>query len=188
MNYKKLLPLLLSLIVFVNYENYFKEDEVKLSNKKNMLERRILQEKHIEEKYLNKGLSKELKEFSPYNGLMYDGKKFTYSQAMGELQNLINSSAKERCEIKSLNWSQSSKSELWYDKLRMNLKMECKPKEFVLFTNALRSSGTLVKMESFIAVKKNKSNKKIFKDGRFKKDKTKVISYNIVYLAFRVKK
>ncbi len=197
MNLKKLIPLLAALLILVNYENYFKVDQKKLAQKATMLIQRIHHEEYIKEVYSNKTLYDELQETSPYHKLMFDGKSLSYSQTMGAFQNLITQAAKDRCKIISLKWGQSEKNERWYDTLRMRFRAECSPKDFIAFTNHLRDSHKLIKIESFLAIKKSSSNLSRLERTRIrlglkplkKHDSTdnKVI-FNITYLAFREKK
>ena len=196
MNLKKLLPLLAALLVLINYENYFKGDQKKLAQKAVMLTQRIHHERYIKEVYSNKTLLQELQKSSPYSELMFDGRTQSYSQAMGAFQNLITEADKENCKVSSLKWSQSEKSELWYDKLRMNFRAECSPKDFITYTNRLRNSHKLITIESFSALKKGNANLSRIDRARIrlglkalsKEDTISKIIFNITYLAFREKK
>lgn len=196
MNLKKILPLLAVLLVLVNYENYFKSDQKKLSQKITMLQQRIAHEEYLKEVYSNKTIYKELQKSSPYHELIFDGNKLSYSQAMGALQNLITQASKDTCKISSLKWSQSEKSELWYDTLRMHFRAECSPKDFITYTNRLRDSHKLIKIENFLAVKKTSANLSRLERAKIrlglkplsKKDTVSKIMFNITYLAFREKK
>ena len=196
MNLKKLLPLLAALLILVNYENYFKSDQKKLTQKAEMLTQRISHERYIKEVYSNKTLLQELQKASPYRELMFDGTTLSYSQAMGSFQNLITQAAKDNCKVTSLKWSQSEKGELWYDTLRMRFVAECSPKDFITYTNHLRNSHKLIKMESFSARKKTSANLSRLERARIrlglkslsKNDTISKIMFNITYLAFREKK
>ena len=196
MNIKKLIPLLAALLILVNYENYFKIDQKKLAQKARMLTQRIHHEQYIKEVYSNKTLYDELQKSSPYRELMFDGETLSYSQAMGAFQNLITQAAKGSCKITSLKWGQSEKSERWYDTLRMRFSAECSPKDFITYTNRLRDSHKLIKIESFLAVKNTSSNLTRLERAQIrlglkplsKHDTVSKVLFNITYLAFREKK
>ena len=84
----------------------------------------------------------------PFTTLFYDGKKVNYSQAMGHFQESITNAAKERCAIKRLKWAQVPLSTQWYDVLKMDTSLECKPKNMFLFINALRHNQKLYNIKN----------------------------------------
>ena len=101
MNNAKVLLLLVSFVVFVNYLNYFMPDREKLFKRRELLEYKIKKEKHL-------GGAKPTadKLQLPTKELFYDGKRFNYSQAMGDFQERITKAAKDLCTIKRLKWAQ----------------------------------------------------------------------------------
>lgn len=144
MDLKKILVLLTALIIYVNYENYFKVDTQKLYREIANLKVNIEREKDLQK-------TKNTKEslLIDYDKITFDGKKYNYSQAMGAMQNQINSAAKDICNIKRIKWAQVATSKGWYDKLRMNIALSCKPKELFMFTNRLKSNKVLYSVENF---------------------------------------
>lgn len=152
MDTKKILILLIALTIYINYENYIKEDTDKLYRQINSLENKIKKEEDLitnRSKYadITKGIKLE-DEF-------FEGKKLTYSKAMGELQNSINDSAKTFCKVKKIKWAQISRSENWYEYLRMDVSIECKADEFMKFVNELRERKKLIKINA-LKIQKDK--------------------------------
>lgn len=168
MDSKKILLLLIAFIVYTNYENYYKEDVSKLhrqiANLKTNIEREVevQKENHTKESLL-----------IDYSEVTFDGKKHNYSQAMGEMQNQINEAAKDVCTINTLKWAQVPSTEEWYDKLRMNLSLSCKPKDLFIFADRLKEKPTIFTVENF----------------RVTKDKRKtLLNINLQLVAFRTVK
>ena len=166
MDMKKILVLLTTLIIYTNYENYGKVDISKLHREEANLEKNIKREiqiqkaKHTKESLLIK-----------QEQIAFNAKKYSYSKAMGEMQNQINESAKDNCTVKRIKWAQVPTTKEWYSKLRMNLSLSCKPKELFIFTNNLKNKATLYNIE----------NLRISKDRR----KT-LLNINMQLVAFRI--
>lgn len=154
MNQQKILTLLFILVVFVNYENYFKPNIQKMYSKINLLENRIFQEK-----ILYKNISQEDLNISVnYKNMMYNGQKYTYSQAMGKFQEDITKATKGFCKVEKILWAQVSTTETWYEKLRINLFLNCSPDALHQTANNLKSQGKLYYSENFLALKLQKKN------------------------------
>ena len=146
-NYK-LLILLLALVLFVNYVNYIMPDRDKLHNKIELLAHKIAKEKKLGSAKVD---PKQL--VLPYNTLFYDGKRWNYSQAMGDFQEHISKSAEDGCVVKRLKWAQVPLSTKWYNVLKIDTALECKPKAMFRFVNNLRSSAKLYNMKNFTIYK-----------------------------------
>lgn len=158
MNYKKLLPLLLVMVVWINYMNYFQVDEKKLNSKIELLESRIAQEREITELYKDEKLLKKLKEKTYYKEMMLD-EQMNYSKAMGLLQDTINKSAKGNCTVLDLKWGSKIPSDTWYSPLKISARMECSPEGFVAFKNRLVKTKKIYKFENLKISKQNKHQK-----------------------------
>ena len=149
--------MLVVFVVWVNYTNYIQEDNTKLAKKVKVLEKRIVQEKDFSEKYMNKKLEKSSNEQTLQKRLLFDGDAQSYSESMGSFQGIIDASAKDQCRVNYIKWGSSVKSDGWYDRLRMNVSLNCQPKRFVRFENLLRDSGKLIHIESFRAFKNQRN-------------------------------
>ena len=148
MDTKKLLALLIVLIVYTNYENYFKEDIPKLHREVANLETNIKREAQIQkDKHTKETLALD------YDKFVFSSKKYSYSKAMGEMQNQITEAAKDTCTINSVKWAQVPSTKEWYDKLRMNVSISCKPNDLFVFTNALKENPYLYSVENFRVTK-----------------------------------
>jgi len=150
MAYKKLIIFIIALTVYINYNNYFKVDTIKKYESIAALKDRIAQEKSINKSNKNNMRAKLKVNFDT---LMFQGKRFSYSQAMGNLQNQITKSAKDICHIKNIKWAQSAQNKLWYDILRINVVLECTPDHLLQFKNNLKAHKKLYKIENFRAIK-----------------------------------
>ncbi len=89
----------------------------------------------------------------PFKTLFYDGKKFNYSQAMGNFQELITKAAKDNCTITHLQWAQVPLSTKWYDVLKINTTLRCSPKKMFLFINKLRKNNKIYNIKNFTIYK-----------------------------------
>jgi hypothetical protein len=152
----KILVLLVAMLLFVNYINYWMPDRDKLHKDILLLERKIKKEQELNQKKLD---IKSLK--LAYDDYFFDAKKYNYSQAMGKFQEMINTSAKDRCKVTHLKWAQVPSSESWYERLKMNLSLECTPKDIFVFINTLRENKKLFYIENFHIVKSRKENLQI---------------------------
>ncbi len=148
MNNYKLLILLFSFVLFVNYINYMMPDRDKLHKKIELLSHKIDKEKRL-------GSQKpDMKQLQlPFETLFYDGKKFNYSQAMGDFQERITNAAKDNCTVKRLKWAQVPLSTKWYDVLKIDTALECTPKNMFLFINKLRKNGNIYNIRNFTIYK-----------------------------------
>lgn len=151
MNNYKLLLLLLSSVVFVNYLNYMMPNRDKLHKKIELLSYKIEKEKRLG------SVKPDIKQLQlPFKTLFYDGKKFNYSQAMGDFQEHITKAAKANCNIKHLKWSQVPLSTKWYDVLKIDTALECTPRNVFLFINKLRKSAKIYNIKNFTIYKMRK--------------------------------
>lgn len=143
MDLKKILVLLVVLIVYINYENYIKSDVSKLYTKIAGLQASIKREVEVrKEHYTKESL------LLNYDKVAFNGKNFSYSQAMGAMQNKISTAAKDLCDVKSIKWAQVPTSKEWYDKLRLNVSLSCTPKNLFLLTNKLGAEDTIFVVEN----------------------------------------
>jgi len=154
MKNSKVLLLLFSFVILVNYINYFSPDRDKMYKKTLLLDKKIAQQKKLIDAKLD---IKELKK-SP-DKYFFDGNRLSFSQSMGSLQKIIHLSAKDNCRIEHLKWLQTPQSNKWYDTLKMNTSLQCKPKEIFLFINKLRNNNKLFIIKNFSAIKMNKKKK-----------------------------
>ena len=143
-NMTKVLVLLIALIIYTNYENYIKQDTAKLHRKILNLETNIAREIDIAKQHHTKESL-----LLDYSKLTFDGKKYSYSQAMGEMQNQLASSAKDLCDVKQMKWAQVPSRDVWYDKLRMNVSLSCSPNNLIKLTNSLKNKPTIYNVENF---------------------------------------
>ena len=144
MNNYKLLLLLFSVVIFVNYINYMMPDRAKLHKKVELLSYKIDKENRL-------GSAKpDIKQLQlPFKRLFYDAKKFNYSQAMGDFQEQITKAAKDNCTIKHLKWAQIPLNKKWYDVLKIDTTLECTPKNVFLFINKLRKNNKVYNIHNF---------------------------------------
>ena len=153
MQIKNILILLIALIVLINYNNYILPNRDKLHTTLELLKQKISKEEHIiSEKIDPKNL------FNPYKDVFFSGKQYTYSNAMGELQKMINESADGLCTINQIHWAQIPVSSNWYDRLKMQLRLECHPDNLVKFINNLYKNKKLIYTEHFRLMKQRKKN------------------------------
>lgn len=148
MNNFKLLLLLLSFVIFINYINYFMPNRDKLHNKIELLSYKIKKENKLNNQKTD---IKKLK--LTVKNKFYNGKKYNYSQSMGKSQEIITKSAKNNCMIKHLKWAQVPLSTKWYDVLKIDTTLECTPKKMFIFINKLRNSGKICNIKNFTIYK-----------------------------------
>jgi hypothetical protein len=117
----------------------------KLHKQTELLTHKIDKEKRLNKQKLD---AKQLQ--LPFDALFYDGKKFNYSQAMGDFQESITNAAKERCTLKRLKWAQVPLNTKWYDVLKIDTSLECTPKKMFLFINKLRKNSKIYNIENFV--------------------------------------
>jgi Tfp pilus assembly protein PilO len=143
MDMKKVLILLAVLVVFINYNNYIKQDDDKLLRKIALIKQKISQEKEISKRDIKK---KDL--LIKLDNLMFDGNKYTYSEAMGEMQNILTKGIKTSCKFDRVKWAQVASSDKWYDILRMNVYFRCEASKINKAINAIKKSKKLFYIES----------------------------------------
>ncbi len=145
---KKVLILLVTFIIYVNYQNYIKEDMKKLHREITSLTANISREVELgEQNHTSVSLLLD------YDKITFSAKEYSYSKAMGEMQNHISDAAKDLCEVKSIKWAQVPTTKEWYDKLRMNIRLTCKPNELFEVTNRLKDRHIIYNIENFKAFK-----------------------------------
>jgi len=137
-----MIVLLLALTVYVNYVMHFKKDIVRIEKQIVTIEKRTVKEKILskeKEKY------KDINSTKDYSYLFYDGKKLSYSEAMGAFQQDIQSSAKEaNCTIVNTRWlDMPMNKERWYDLLSLKISLSCTPVQFMKFQNDSRKKSKL---------------------------------------------
>jgi hypothetical protein len=137
-NQVKLLVLLVGIVLFINYRNYLMPDRDRLAGEAELLKAKIERERTLNSSSVG-ATDRQLK--VPWQELFYDGKKLNYSQAMGQLQKRIQAAAKGVCKVVSLTWAQVPGKAAEYDRLKMNLALECSPPDFFTFVNRLRGGG-----------------------------------------------
>jgi len=151
---QKILFLLILLVINVNYINYFKEDKEELFKRMNLLNNKIEKEKKLDSMDIN--ISElNLTEFNYF----FD-KNITYSKSMGILQEVLTKNAKGLCEINYIKWSQVPLSHQWYQKLKFNFSVLCKPKELLLFINKLQKYKKLILLKD-IMIRRKLQDKKL---------------------------
>ena len=161
MNYKKFLPLLIVLTLWINYSNYFALDQKKTKRKIAILQERIARENHLTDVYSNETLLHELKQSYHYDELMYPA-VLDHSKAMGEIQEMLHTASSKQCRIDDIKWGQGNSSNTWYEPLRMNVRMYCSPNGFVHFNNTLDKSRKIHIFENFKVVRIDKNKNLMF--------------------------
>lgn len=170
MNQTKLLVLLTSLVLLINYVNYFKIDTHKVIKKIDFVENRILKEEALAKQYAQK--IKDTNSSDEYKTYMYDAKQTNYSQAMGKFQKHITAALKGQCTSKNIQWSHSAKTDLWYERLAISTKLECRPSDFLIFIKKLRDTDKLITIERF----------KAYRDRR-----RAIVHFDLNLVAYRLK-
>jgi len=148
-NLTKVLIILLALVIYTNYENYFKVDPQKLYREIKNLQTNIVREQNI----LDSNNTKKSLSLKKYHEMMFNAKQFNYSQAMGQLQNQINDAAKDNCKVKYVKWAQVPNTKDWYEELRVNTSLECSPKKLFIMTNKIKKNKILYRIENFRIVR-----------------------------------
>ena len=172
MNSKKLLVFLTAFIIYINYENYIKIDTQKQHRQIATLKSNIHREEEIlKSNYKPKDLLVD------YDKIAIDGDKYTYSQAMGKVQNQITKASKDICSVKSIRWAQSPTTKEWYDKLRMDVFLKCSPKNLHLLTNRLKDKSIIYNIDSFKAYR-----------GKGKDIKKELLGVKVQIVAYRTHK
>ena len=138
MDVKKVFILLTVLVICINYTNYFQQDSEKLYRTIENLKMKIAQEKEIQKRKIQK---EELQVGA--DKLVFDGTKLSYSEAMGKLQDIITKSTQKSCTLTKIQWAQTPSTNLWYDRLRMNVSLQCTPKDLFSFINRLKENNKL---------------------------------------------
>lgn len=166
MNSYKILFLLITLVLFVNFINYFAGTREKNAKMITLLQTKIAKEKKLNNEKIDK---EKLK--IPQNSYFFDATKQSYSQSMGKMQEMINIAAQNNCSITYLKWAQLPVTTASYEKMKINTALECSPRAVFSFINALRAQKKLFFIENFqIAKQKNK----------------KLITLNMQLVAFRI--
>jgi len=147
----KALLLVVSVLLLVNYINYFLPDRDAISNKIFLLEEKIAKEHMLKDMNIT-----EEKLKLQINDLFFDGDKLNYSMAMNTLQQIVNDASKDNCKIDNIYWQQSAGSKEWYETLQLDLFLECSPKGLFMFFNSLREERKLLKIEALKVAKANK--------------------------------
>ena len=142
MNSKKVLVLLVALIVYVNYVMHFKKDVTKIEKQIVAIEQRIVKEERLTKE---KDKYKDINSTKDYKHLFYNGKKLSYSEAMGAFQQDIQASAKEaKCTILNTRWlDMPMNNDRWYELLSLKISLSCTPVQFIDFQNHSRKKSKL---------------------------------------------
>lgn len=138
MQNSKVLFLLLSFVIFINYINYILPNRDKQQREIELLERKIAKEHKLNHQKID---PKKL--LLPYDEYFFDGKKYNYSQAMGKFQEIITKSAKGNCKVAHVKWAPTPSTKSWYDTLKIDTLLECYPKDVFVFINKLRDNSKL---------------------------------------------
>jgi len=153
MNNKKLIIMLFAFIVYVNYTNYFQVSTQKLFASIEQLENRIEREKALFKQKIKK---EDLK--IVYKKYFFNGSELTYSQSMAQFQDNISNAYGKMCTINNIKWAQVPIKQHSYEKLRMNVSMECLPSKFYSATNTFKKQNKLYYFENLRLSKKSKKN------------------------------
>ena len=165
MNNYKLLFLLITCVIFVNFNNYFGNGREKLAQTIALLQTKIAKEKKLDDEKIDK-----TKFNVGYKTYFFDGTKLSYSQSMGKMQEIINKAVRDACSIKYLKWSQLPITTKSYEKMKMKTTLECSLKGVFVFINALRAEK-LFYIENFHILKLRNKEK---------------LSLNLQIVAFRI--
>jgi len=153
-NNTKILVLLIALVTYINYQNYFKVDIRHLAKKIDNLKSNIKREEKIKDENLSKNA------FSlNYENLFFNGKKESYSQAMGHMQKEVADALNGVCRIENIKWAEAPISYEWYDELAMNISLTCSPKNFLIAVNRFNKTKKLYKVKS-ITMRRNITKQK----------------------------
>lgn len=153
---KKLLLFLLVLVLYVNYNNYFKEDNHKLSQRIETTKERTQRERDFS---LNSKNDKEDNRSKDYGYLFVKANKESYAQSMGKFEKKIEKISKGFCEIASTRWKEMPlKKESWYDVLGLKISFHCTPQNFMKFQNRLRQEREIFYFNQFNIYKDRRRN------------------------------
>jgi len=145
MDTKKILILLISFVVLVNYVNYIMPDRNELADQIVLLKNKIDREKRLNDmKLVDQNLT------IPEAKLFFSAKRYSYSKAMGEFQQIITDAIKGNCHMRNIKWAQVPSDNGFYERLSLNTVLECKPKKFFLFVNRLRDQGKLITFDNLL--------------------------------------
>lgn len=151
MNNKKLIILLIFFTVYINYNNYISKNNNKLLQDVSFIKNRIEKEKNFTLVEIQKIVP------IPKEKLFFSNKN-SFSQTMGEFQQLIEKKLKDKCKTKSINWQDSPLKKEWYTPLGISLVLECKANNFIKFQNDLRKTEKLITYRNIRIVKNRYSN------------------------------
>ena len=153
MEIKKLLLLLTMLTILVNYNNYYKDNRV--VKEIALLKKRIKTQKAVSKDMNLSVIKEEIVRLQNYQKLLMP-KNMNFSKAMGELQGIIEDSAKDLCKINNTKWATYFKTKMWYEILKIDVTMVCSPKKLTLFINRLKKAKYLIRIKTlFIRRAKN---------------------------------
>ncbi len=165
MQSKNILLFVATLTLLVNYNNYLLPNRDKIDNTITLLEHKIKKEQAILQRKIDPSQL-----HNKYQGVFFEASSYSYSQAMGELQNMINKSAKNECSVEQIQWAQVPQTTQWYQPLKINLSLKCSPEGVFHFINNLYKYKKLIYFDYF----------KMFKPRR---DQKLIVATNII--AFR---
>lgn len=142
----------------MNYNNYFSKNTSKLYQQVLMLQENVKTQKMLSSKEKNYAKAKE----DRLKNYFYDGTKYSYSQAMGLMQDSIVNSAKGICHEPDIHWSQSPQKGAQLEKLRIAVSLHCDANLFNTFIAKLKSKNKIYVVESLkISPNKRKNNLRI---------------------------
>jgi len=151
-----MLNLLILLVILVNYINFFQKDSGKLSRQIELLNIRINKEKSLNKLDINtSSLDVNIDYFFEANK--------TYSQSMGDMQEIINNSAKNICEVVYTKWSKTTITQQWYQYLKFDIALLCKPDQMFKFINNIKKEEKLILFKDIRISKKYKKDLLQFK-------------------------
>lgn len=120
-----------------------------------MLQDNIKAQKKLSSKEIDLAKEKE----NELKNYFYDGAKYSYSQAMGEMQENITNSAKGICQEPNIHWSQSPQTGAKLEKLRIDASLYCDADMFNIFIANLKSKNKIYVIENLrIRPNKRKNN------------------------------
>jgi len=138
LNLKKVLVLLVLALLLVNYINYFQQDRNKLFQQINLLEKKIKKEKRLNQTDINiTSLAIDRLDY-------FFDQNTTYSQSMGDMQEMITKASEGVCEVSSIKWAQVSIAVDWYRYLKFDISLICKPSDIVKFANNIKQLDKLI--------------------------------------------
>jgi len=147
LNQKKILGLLVLLVILINYINYFQKDRQKLFQRINLLQNKIEKEKRLNQTDVN------LSSLSISSIKYFFDQNKTYSQSMGDMQEIINNAAKGVCKVSYVKWSKIPISKQWYEDLKFDISLVCKPIDIFKFVNNLKKEQKLIIFQDIHIVK-----------------------------------